>query len=207
MVKFQISSTSHWGPSYPVFHALAVEGLNVSDNFCPDQLYLSSWPHLKGLRLPKVPVDLSEVSVLVGQDVPQAHIVLDYSWGDNPQNQPYGMKTPFGWCVAGPKKSRQDENIPIELSVFEFDWAEDKRGIELHDQVKRFWALESHGFSNDGDCSNSGEDERALEILKKTTRLRDGRYEVGLLWRKDNPDMPNSRTQAEKRLQQLKRRF
>ena len=115
------------------------------------------------------------------------------------------MKTPFGWCVAGPT-NRKEDAISLALSVFEFDWTEDKRDMRLHEQVERFWALESHGFRSDG-TSNSLEDERALEILKRTTKLKDGRYEVGLLWRNDNPALPNNRVQAEKRLQQLKRRF
>ena len=78
--------------------------------------------------------------------------------------------------------------------------------MKLHEQVERFWALESHGFRSDG-TSNSLEDERTLEILKITTKLKDGRYEVGLLLRNDNPELPNNRVQAEKRLQQLKWRF
>ena len=206
-VKFQISSVSQGSPSFPVYHALTVKGLNVSDRYCPSQLDLSPWSHLSGLQLPNAAVDVNEVFVLVGQDVLQVHIVLDYCWGDKPQSQPYGMKTPFGWCVAGPTSGKEYENKPAELAVFEFDWAEDKRDMELHEQVERFWALESRGFSNDGDTSNSLEDERALEILKRTTELKDGRYEVGLLWRNDNPELPNNRVQAEKRLQQLKRRF
>ena len=117
------------------------------------------------------------------------------------------MKTPFGWCVALPTSRKEYENKPAALAVFEFDWAEDKQEMKLREQVERFWALESHGFSNDDDSSKSLEDERALEILKRTTRLQDGRYEVGLLWRNDNPELPNNRLQAEKRLQQLKRRF
>ena len=32
-------------------------------------------------------------------------------------------------------------------------------------------------------------------------------YEVGLLWRNNNPELPNNRVQAERRLQRLKRRF
>ena len=133
-------------------------------------------------------------------------MVLDYYWGDSLQSQLYGMKTPFGWCVAGPTNRKEDENKPVALSVFEFDWAEDKRDMKLHEQVKSVWALESHGFRSDG-TSNSLEDERPLEILKRTTKLKDGRYEVGRLWRNDNPELPNNRVQAEKRLQQLKRRF
>ena len=133
-------------------------------------------------------------------------MVLDYYWGDSLQSQPYGMKTPFGWCVAGPTNRKEDENKPVALSVFQFDWAEDKRDMKLHEQVEKFWALESHGFKSDG-TSNSLEDERALEILKRTTELKNGRYEVGLLWRNNNPELPNNRVQAEKGLQQLKRRF
>ena len=114
------------------------------------------------------------------------------------------LKTPFGWCIATPTSGKEYENKPAALEVFDFDWAEDKWDMELHKQVERFWALESHGFSNDGDTSNSLEDDTGLEMLKTTTRLKDGRYEVGLLWRKDNPELPNNHVQAEKRLQQLK---
>ena len=205
-VKFQISSATQGSPSFPVYHAFTVKILNVSDRYCPSQLDLSPWLHLSGLQLPNTAVDVNEVSVLTGQHVPQVHLVLDYCWGDSPQSQPYGMKTPFGWCVAGPTNGKEDENKPVALSVFEFDWAEDKRDMKLHEQVEKFWALESHGFRSDG-TSNSLEDERALEILKKTTKLKDGRYEVGLLWRNDNPELPNNRVKAEKRPQQLRRRF
>ena len=49
--------------------------------------------------------------------------------GDNPQNQPYEMKNPFGWCVAGPTSGKEYDNKPAALAVFEFDWAEDKRDM------------------------------------------------------------------------------
>ena len=39
------------------------------------------------------------------------------------------------------------------------------------------------------------------------TRLKNGRYEVGLLWRDDDCRLPNNRLLAEKRLKQLKKRF
>ena len=138
-VKFQISSASQGSPSFPVYHALTVKSFNVSDRYCPSQLDLSPWPHLSGLQLPNTAVDVNEVSVLIGEDVPQVHMVLDYCWGDSPQSQPYGMKIPFGWCVAGPTNRKEDENKLVALSVLEFDWAEDKRDMKLHEQVERFW--------------------------------------------------------------------
>ena len=65
-VKFQISSASQGSPSFPVYHALSVKSLNVSDRYCPSQLDLSPWPHLSGLQLPNT-VDVNEVAVLIGQ--------------------------------------------------------------------------------------------------------------------------------------------
>ena len=86
-------------------------------------------------------MDLNKVSFLIGQDVPQAHIVLHYCWGDNPQSAPYTLKTPFGWCVPGPTNRKEDDNRPVALSVFEFDWAEDESTMQLHQQVEKFGLL------------------------------------------------------------------
>ena len=64
-----------------MYHALTVKGLHLSYRYCPCQLDLSPWPHLSGLQLLNAAVDVTEVSVLVGQDVPQVRMVLDYCWG------------------------------------------------------------------------------------------------------------------------------
>ena len=71
--------------------------------------------------MPSAAVDVNEVSVLIGQEVPQVHMVLDYCWEGSPQSQPYGMKTPFGSCVAGPTNRKEDENKHVALSDFEFE--------------------------------------------------------------------------------------
>ncbi|KAK3754553.1 hypothetical protein QZH41_005587 [Actinostola sp. cb2023] len=140
-------------------------------------------------------------------DVPQAHVVFEYVWGDNPQKQPYATKTPFGWCVAGPSEIKDGESKPIALSIFEFDVSQEVSSVNLERQVEKFWSLEQHGFANPDESKNSVEDKKALEILQETTKLKDGRYEVGLLWNTKDPHLPNNRTQAERRLRQLKRRF
>ena len=80
-------------------HRLTVEDLNVSNQYCPNQIDLTEWPHLEGMDQPNIDVEVSEVSVLIGQDVPQAHVVLHYCWCDNPQSQPYALTTPFGLSV------------------------------------------------------------------------------------------------------------
>ena len=82
---------------------------------------------------------------------------------------------------------------------------------KLHEQVENFWKV--GGFGAKPLCKPiieepvprrqnhylSREDIRAVDILEKTTRLTDGHYETGLLWRKDDVELPNNRKEAEKR--------
>ena len=206
-VQFSIAPIKQRGPSFPAYRALVVDDLHISDRYCPNTLDLNKWPHLKNLDLPDMQVDIVRISVLIGQDVPQAHVVLNYCWGDDPQHQPYAMKTPFAWCVAGPTGDKKDKGEPIALSIF-YDVHDDNgTDLKLHQQVERFWSLEQHGFVNDGESANSVEDLRALETLEGTTRLTSGRYKVGLLWKEETPHLPDNRSLAEKRLQQLKKCF
>ena len=44
-------------------------------------------------------------------------------------------------------------------------------------------------------------------MLKASIELKNGRYEVGLLWKNQNVHLPNNRSLAKRRLQQLKKRF
>ena len=46
---------------------------------------------------------------------------------------------------------------------------------------------------------------RALSILKNTTTLKDGRYQIGLFWKEDIVNLPYNRNLAEKRLEGIKR--
>ena len=91
----------------------------------------------------------------------------------------------------------------------------------LHDQGETFWKVEGFGTKGalktktDGgaDCRRqdlilSREDMRAVDILERTTKLTaDDHYETGLLWRRDDVQLPNNRREAEIRLQSLRRKF
>ena len=91
----------------------------------------------------------------------------------------------------------------------------------LHDQVEKFWKVEGFGTKGalktrmDGraDCRRrdlilSRDDINAVDILERTTKLTaDDRYETGLLWRREDVQLPNNRREAEIRLQSLRRKF
>ena len=136
-VNFTLNSAVDSSISFPV-RALTVKTLNVSQNYRPGRMDISEWPHLATLSMPNCHIDLDEVSVLIGQDVPQAHTVSEYVWGDNPQRQPYATKTPFGWCVAGPLRNNQSDKM-IALSILECHVRQDVLGdgnLEPHTCLK-----------------------------------------------------------------------
>ena len=75
----------------------------------------------------------------------------------------------------------------------------------LHQQVEQFWATEKHGFA--GECDEIVEDREALESVERTTSVVNGKYEVSLLWKNENPRLPNNLALAERSLQKLKKKF
>ena len=53
----------------------------------------------------------------------------------------------------------------------------------------------------------SKEDDKALEMLKATTKIDGERYEFGLLWKNAKPHLPNNNTSAVSQFKSLKRRL
>ena len=51
------------------------------------------------------------------------------------------------------------------------------------------------------------QDREALGKLNSSVRLVDGHYEVGMLWKHENPWLPNNRMTAVARLRSLRRRL
>lgn len=77
-------------------------------------------------------------------------------------------------------------------------------GHQPDDLIERFWKIEDYGKTKPGGKPLSVEDKRALQIIKDTTTFVDGHYEIGLLWKCDNPQLPNSRSLADKRAESLR---
>ncbi|PIK56625.1 hypothetical protein BSL78_06481 [Apostichopus japonicus] len=71
---------------------------------------------------------------------------------------------------------------------------------QLLDEVQKSWAIENR--------QDSVEDSRARKVMESTMKkTEDGHYEMGLLWKNDNLDMPLNKAMAESRLESLKRRL
>ena len=60
---------------------------------------MSQWPHLKGVKFPRLDGEEKTVSILIDNDVPEAHWVYDERCGR--RKQPYVVRTPLGLALVG----------------------------------------------------------------------------------------------------------
>ncbi|XP_068684275.1 uncharacterized protein [Montipora foliosa] len=209
VVEFKLESASGEGETLNVEEVLVSEKFNFKERYLPEDIDRRSHPHLLDIDVPDVKI--KKVSVLIGKDVGEAHEVLEVRKSNRPGSQLQAQRGPLGWVITGTILGSPNHS---EVNVH-FTFCERK----LHEQVENFWKIE--GFGAKALCKPiieepvprrqnhylSREDIRAVDILENTTRLTDGHYETGLLWRNDDVELPNNRKEAEKRLQSLKRKF
>ncbi|XP_036346044.1 uncharacterized protein LOC118755304, partial [Rhagoletis pomonella] len=113
-------------------------------------------------------------------------------------DSPLAVKTPLGWVAYGPTKLPTTLN-PRVLLV--------KKYQQLHDLVHQYFTADSFRVNPPAVPLESDEDQRARDILRRTTRRVGKQYETGLLWRTYPPKLPNSKTMAEKRLLTVERQM
>jgi hypothetical protein len=73
--------------------------------------------------------------------------------------------------------------------------------------VKESFSLENFGIKVTAEKVRSQEDQRALSIPDRTIKYDGSRYEVGLLWKDDDPTFPESKRNAMQRLQCAERKM
>ena len=209
-MRFELQSATGTGETIKVKEGLVSEKFNIPERCLPEDVDNSRYPHLKDIEIPEVQV--KAVSVLIGKDVDYAHEVFEIRKPTSPDNRLNALRGPLGWVVTGVV-----EGHPSSKEISENFTNCEKSQREL---VEDFWKLEALGTqgapgSREGEEVNrfsapnnwSMEDTRAVATLQRTTRLSEGRYETGLLWRKEDVRFPNNRCEAERRTCSLKRRF
>ena len=155
------------------------------------------WEHISDLEIPTYR-DV-EVKLLLGANVIEA--VLQQEARIGRPGQPVAVKTAFGWTLTGTVKGLVPGRLRQVMFVSKGPVEQD-----LTDAVEDWWKTESFGVKVEQACARSLDESRAEEIMKDTTSLvEEGRYETGLLWRRNNTKLPDNRSMAVKRLQQLEK--
>ncbi|XP_046651040.1 uncharacterized protein LOC124342113 [Daphnia pulicaria] len=158
------------------------------------------WPHLSDLNLP--PIDSSKVELLIGIDIVDAHEILDSRISSH--NEPRPNLTVFGWAVVGKIPPSLIRGPSAKRSV-------NVNGIsptlQLIDLVQKFYSTETFGVDIQATKPSSPEDALAISILKSSIlNIRCG-WQVDLLFKSPNPNMPNNRAHAVSRFYAVERRL
>ena len=166
-VSFKVSSESH--PNFiDIENAWVVSDLDIKCQPMNVFKLKKDFDHLRDLDL--LPLNPGGVSLLVGTDF--AHLFLDRDFKSGESHQPFAVKTLLGWVLMGGKG--QSKNLNSNFINTSFD-------------LEQFWNLENYGtlpkihpnlLTKDG--------KRAVNTLENTCEFIKGKYQVGLLWKKDN---------------------
>ena len=177
------------------------------------------YTHLDGIDLHEITPE--DISILIGGDVPEAHLHLEVRRGS--EGQPLAIRTPFGWCLFGPKTQGGEGvhcGVTYNADEVQSFWDPDEKppsyhvnllttreDEDLHQSLEKFWAQQHCGIVAEEDLAMSKEDVDASLVLEEETTNIGNRYEVPMLWSEQKVKLPNNLPVAMKRFRFLKRRF
>lgn len=111
------------------------------------------------------------------------------------------IETCLGWVVYGGAPEDRD------LTVYHANVAAVKTDVEVKEALKEYFDIDRIVLEATAHVTLSEEDKRAIDIMEATTKKVGDRYETGLLWKTDHPELPNSYGQATSRLGSMDKKF
>ena len=99
-MSFALSSVKESAENFEVKNAYILPDLNQSEQVLLGEVDISQYPHLHDLEFPEG--NLKRVSILVGNNLPMAHIQGEVRAPEEKVNGLYAYKFPFGWSLSGP---------------------------------------------------------------------------------------------------------
>ena len=165
-----------------------------TDNLVTEE-EVSMWPHLKDLPLHHASIE--EVTLLIGQDCPDALVPLTTVPGG--RGEPYAVRTCLGWTVNGPVSKRKKT---ASVSFF----TQQESLALLQEKVEKFWRLDSSSIF-DHEKAMSMQDKAVLSRWQATAVYEDGHYTLPIPFRDQQPRFPDNREMAERRLMSLARKL
>ena len=140
---------------------------------------------------------LKDVKMILGQNCYHIHRPVDNKSCTN--GEPWAVKTKLGWTLCGPLPQQKAVQMTASCVTASEDDA-------LAEQIKTWWDIESYASRCDV-SGRSKEDEKALQMLEQTTKFDGERYEVGILWKRNDPFLPNNYSSALSQMKSLEYRL
>ncbi|XP_029719406.2 uncharacterized protein LOC109431964 [Aedes albopictus] len=202
-VTLDISGTSKAAKNFQLSGVRTVEELLLPHQTLNAEELGQQYPHLKGLSIDSY-YD-ARPRILIGMKHVQVSLVLKSREGN--YGEPVAVKTRLGWTVCGGGDMEAGNVSNLVHYTFHVCSCEQTQDDELHQAVKKHFALDSLGVTKPEKLLLSADDQRAQDLLKKLTTHDGERYTTGLLWRHDNVRLPESYAMALRRHQCLQKRL
>ncbi|XP_073967443.1 uncharacterized protein [Choristoneura fumiferana] len=197
-VKGRSSNEIHF-----VRRARAIAGLGAAGQ-CVRQQSVAKYPYLSDIADEFCYGDVKP-TIIIGID--NWYLTVAKAIRNGSKTQPVAIRTALGWVLFGFGCST---TAPVDFvnhtSLCETELGHSCDRSELELLIREQYKLDSIGISkHEIRCAN---DDRAVEIVERSaSRLHDGRFQVGLLWKSDKLLVPDSYKLAFSRFLNLERKM
>ena len=146
---------------------------------------MDHWPHLNGVFIPHVD---AEIRLLIASDVPEALHPIKVKHSQN--GDPYASRTCIGWAINGPLGLRRNRSQSQSAGFF----------VRVDPQYQRM--VEDFYSRDFTDCfvdhtTEMSQDELCFMHNAEKIQLKDGHYQITLLFKDQVVLVPNNRLQAQ----------
>ncbi|XP_055913262.1 uncharacterized protein LOC129946907 [Eupeodes corollae] len=192
-----ISGTFLNARTYALNDVRTVKHLPLQRQSVDRERLIEKWPYLKEINFESY--DNVQPTILIGEN--NGLLTATRQLIHNKSNNPIASRTWLGWTISGNDGSDKASEVNL---VYMMQEAHDD---DLHALVKSSFQLDD-SLTIGCDRKRSREDERALNIMKTTTtKLEDCRWQTGLLWKRDDTRLPDSKFAARQRLYLLEKKL
>ncbi|XP_063365858.1 uncharacterized protein LOC134654324 [Cydia amplana] len=199
-VNFNIQGR-HSTKVHSITKARSINGLDAARQ-CAHQDSVRKYPYLADIAGQFCYGDIKPM-LIIGLDNWHLSFATDVRKGT--KTQPAAILTALGWVLFGcgcSKTKRVD--VVNHITVSKPDSDSDR--FTLEQLIREQFKIDSIGISKKE--ARNADDERAIQVLESTAhRLPVGRFEVGLLWKADNLDIPDSYKLALSRFLSLEKKM
>ncbi|XP_057372209.1 uncharacterized protein LOC130693104 [Daphnia carinata] len=198
-VSFRISSLDK-SSSFEIPNCYSVPVLKIKNENVDLKKLVKDWPHLAGLKVPAQ--NSVDVNVLIGSCDMAPQEVLEIKRDPLNERAPRGLRTAFGWCIAGPISPAAVAQL--QCNSLSLAPPPDQ---DLVNAIDRFLLTETYEARAGVKVPVSDDELRANKILNETTRFVGDRYESGFLWKNEEPNLPDNSQSTLARFLKLERRL
>ena len=161
------------------------------------------WTHLKNIQFPD-PGPNAIVDMLIGVDYADLHYSIKDVRGR--PGEPLARLTPLDWTCVGPPSGLKGGDLQTSFVQTYFIQEHREDSDEISGLLRKFWDVESSGTLKDAQVLNS-DDKLALEKVQKSIKYVEGRYQVDIPWKNDEPELPDNYDMALRRLFNTEKRL